>query len=115
MGGLAKRLQKGGASPDVVPAGKSVPVINRVAAGYPHHFTDLDYPPSVADEYVRCPDVHDTQAFATRVVGDSMEPRFHEGDIVIFAPNTPAGEPHRCRRDRDGRAPGRRRPCACAP
>jgi SOS-response transcriptional repressor LexA len=62
-------------------------VINRVAAGYPHHFTDLDYPPSVADEYVRIPDVHDPQAFATRVVGDSMEPKYVEGDVVVFSPN----------------------------
>ena len=69
-------------------AGALVPVINNVAAGYPHHFTDLDYPPSVADEYVRCPDLHDPQAFAARVVGDSMEPDFREGDIVVFSPNT---------------------------
>ena len=59
-----------------------------MAAGYPAHFTDLDYPPGVADEYVRCPDLHDTQAFAARVVGDSMEPEFREGDIVVFSPNT---------------------------
>ncbi len=71
-------------------AGASVPIINKVTAGYPRHFTDLDYPPSVADEYIRCPDVHDAQAFAARVVGDSMEPSYHEGDIVIFSPNTPA-------------------------
>ncbi len=68
----------------------SVPVINKVNAGYPQHFTDLEYPPSVADEYVRCPDIHDSQAFAARVVGDSMHPDFREGDIVVFSPNTPA-------------------------
>jgi phage repressor protein C with HTH and peptisase S24 domain len=71
-------------------AGVIVPVINKVAAGYPAEFTDLDYPPSVADEYIRCPDLHDAQAFATRVVGDSMEPRYREGDVVVFSPNTPA-------------------------
>jgi phage repressor protein C with HTH and peptisase S24 domain len=68
-------------------AGVVVPIINKVAAGYPHHFTDLDYPPGVAEEYIRCPDVHDPQAFAARVVGDSMEPDYREGDIVIFSPN----------------------------
>ncbi len=68
--------------------GSIVPVINRVSAGYPQIFTDLDYPPSVADEYVRCPDLHDNQAFAARVVGDSMEPNYREGDIVVFSPNT---------------------------
>ena len=67
-------------------AGKLVPVINRVAAGYPAEFNDLDYPVGIADDYVRCPDLHDPNAFAVRVVGDSMEPKFAEGDIVIFSP-----------------------------
>ena len=71
-------------------SGRVVPVINKVAAGYPHHFTDLEYPTSVADEYVRVPDVHDPQAFAARVWGDSMEPRYHAGDIVVFSPNRAA-------------------------
>ena len=69
--------------------GRAIPVINKVTAGYPHHFTDLDYPPSVADEYVRCVDLSDPQAFAARVVGDSMEPTYHEGDVVVFSPNKP--------------------------
>jgi repressor LexA len=67
-------------------AGRLVPVINRVAAGYPTDFNDLDYPAGVADDYVRCPDLHDPNAFAVRVVGDSMEPKFCEGDIVVFSP-----------------------------
>jgi SOS-response transcriptional repressor LexA len=50
-----------------VPLRYQVPVINRVAAGYPRDFTDLD-------------------AFAARVVGDSMMPEYREGDIVVFSP-----------------------------
>ena len=69
-------------------AGRLVPVINEVAAGYPSDFNDLDYPVGIADDYVRCPDLHDPNAFAVRVVGDSMEPKFCEGDIVIFSPAT---------------------------
>jgi SOS-response transcriptional repressor LexA len=65
---------------------RHIPIINRVAAGYPREFTDLDYPRSVADEYLSCPDVSDPDAFAARVVGDSMEPEYHEGDIVVFSP-----------------------------
>lgn len=65
-----------------------VPVINKVAAGYPREFTDLDYPARVADEYVSVPDVYDADAFAARVIGDSMEPAYHEGDIVVFSPAT---------------------------
>jgi len=67
-------------------AGRMVPVINKVAAGYPAEFNDLDYPVGIADDYVRCPDVHDQNAFAVRVVGDSMVPKFCEGDIVVFSP-----------------------------
>jgi repressor LexA len=67
-------------------AGRLVPVINRVSAGYPTDFDDLDYPVGVADDYIRCPDLHDPNTFAVRVVGDSMEPKFREGDIVIFSP-----------------------------
>ncbi|MBN1765238.1 MAG: helix-turn-helix domain-containing protein [Sedimentisphaerales bacterium] len=67
-------------------AGKLVPVINKVTAGYPADYGDLGYPPGGADDYVRCPDLHDANAFAVRVVGDSMEPKFQEGDIIIFSP-----------------------------
>lgn len=63
-----------------------VPVINKVAAGYPRDFTDLGYPVGVADEYVRTPDLADPDAFAARVVGDSMTPDYREGDVVIFSP-----------------------------
>ena len=64
----------------------AVPVINRVSAGYPRDFSDLGYPPRVADDYVSCPDVSDRDAFAARVHGDSMVPKYREGDIVIFSP-----------------------------
>jgi repressor LexA len=64
----------------------AVPVVNRVSAGYPKDFSDLSYPKGVADDYVSCPDVHDKDAFAARVHGDSMTPKYREGDIVIFSP-----------------------------
>jgi len=83
---LSKQIDQG----HTVAAGPAIPVINKVVAGYPAYFTDMDYPPGIAEDYVRCPDVHDPQAFGARVVGDSMEPLYHEGDIVIFTPNVPA-------------------------
>ncbi len=75
------------AAPYVLPL--EVPLINKVAAGYPTEFTDLGYPARCADEYVRCPDIEDPDAFAARVVGDSMMPTYAEGDIVIFSPLRP--------------------------
>ncbi len=80
-----------------------VPVINKVAAGYPREFTDLGYPPKIADDYVSVPDVRDPDAFAARVVGDSMEPVYQEGDIVVFSPmsETPEGSDCFIRLERD--------------
>ena len=68
-------------------ATNAVPVINRVSAGYPKDFTDLSYPKGVADDYLSCPDVNDKDAFAARVHGDSMFPKYTEGDICIFSPS----------------------------
>ncbi len=91
---LIERLSPGGSAQRETPVMESVraalpveiPLINRVAAGYPAGFTDLGYPARVADEYVRAPDVSDPDAFAARVVGDSMEPDYRAGDIVVFSP-----------------------------
>jgi len=75
------------------PLPSQVPIINKVSAGYPTEFTDLGYPARVADEYVSTPDLFDPQAFAARVVGDSMAPDYREGEIVVFSPqrDTPPG------------------------
>jgi phage repressor protein C with HTH and peptisase S24 domain len=74
----------------------AVPVVNRVSAGYPKDFTDLSYPKGVADDYVSCPDLHDRDAFAARVHGDSMTPKYQEGNIVIFSPSLPPREGDDC-------------------
>lgn len=66
---------------------REVPLINKVSAGYPREFTDLGYPARVADEYVRTPEIDDPDAFAARVVGESMLPDYREGDIVVFSPS----------------------------
>lgn len=84
----------GGASPVDLPF--EVPLINKVSAGYPAGFTDMGFPARIADEYVRCPDLHDPDAFAARVVGDSMEPVYVEGDIVIFSPMHPIADGDDC-------------------
>ena len=64
-----------------------IPVVSRVAAGDPATFTDGDFPPGFADEFVPAPaDIDDINAFALRVHGESMAPRFRDGDIVICSP-----------------------------
>ena len=64
-----------------------VPVINKVAAGYPVDFDDMGYPVGFADDYIKCPDMADPNAFAVRIIGDSMTPDYSEGNIVVFSPS----------------------------
>jgi repressor LexA len=88
-GGASKsssRIEPLSIGPTAALRGK-VPLINKIAAGYPRDFTDLGYPARVADEYVWAPpDVEDPDAFAATVVGESMQPEYREGDVVIFSP-----------------------------
>jgi len=68
------------------PAMQRIPLVNKVAAGYPTGFTDLDYPARAADDYLSCPGLNDPDAFAAAVIGKSMMPDYQEGDIVVFSP-----------------------------
>jgi phage repressor protein C with HTH and peptisase S24 domain len=73
----------------------TIAIINKAAAGYPQGFTDLDYPVGVADGYIAVPDIADPNAFGFYAAGDSMEPDFADGTLLIASPNTPAfdGDP----------------------
>jgi SOS-response transcriptional repressor LexA len=88
LGNILKEFDLGTEQMQSFKAGQLVPVINRVSAGYPADFDDMGYPMGIADDYVRCPDMHDPNAFAVRVFGDSMTPAFIQGDIVVFSPAT---------------------------
>ena len=64
-----------------------VPVISYADAGKGFNYTDQEFPPGVAAEYVSRPlDLTDTSAYALRVKGDSMSPRLDENDVVIVSP-----------------------------
>lgn len=81
-----KRKRTARSAPPPLARPVDVPLVNSVAAGYPREFTDLGYPARLADEYVRVPGLTDPDAFACRVVGDSMLPEYREGDVVVFSP-----------------------------
>ncbi len=85
-----------GSNVELLALSARVPLINKVAAGYPREFTDLGYPARVAEEYVSVPGVTDEDAFAARVVGDSMAPQYVEGDVVVFSPERDATEGSDC-------------------
>ena len=65
-----------------------IPILSKVSAGDPKEYTDGGYPPGYADSFVPCPaDLTDVHAFALEIEGDSMEPRFPHGTVVICAPD----------------------------
>jgi SOS-response transcriptional repressor LexA len=75
---------------------RSVPLINRVAAGRASEYTDMDYPRGIGDSYVPAPDLPDAptaSAFALKVVGDSMMPEYPDGEILIVGPAPEGDEP----------------------
>lgn len=63
-----------------------VPLVSSVAAGMFTEATDL-MPAGFADEWVSCSVPVKDHTFALRVEGDSMEPRFAEGMILIVEPD----------------------------
>src|SRR3990172_2646980 len=67
--------------------GSRVPVISDVPAGDPAEMLD-DLPLGEGYDYVFCPaELDDPNAFALRLSGDSLEPRFSDGDVAIVSPN----------------------------
>jgi SOS-response transcriptional repressor LexA len=65
---------------------RNLPVLSWAQAGLA---TDFDEIPRDWDEVVPS-DVSDERAFGVRLRGDSMEPRFSEGDIAILLPSIAA-------------------------
>lgn len=65
-----------------------VPVISWVIAGRWKEVCDA-FEPGDADEWIET-DVRGKNVFALRVVGDSMEPEFKEGDVIIVNPGVEA-------------------------
>jgi len=64
---------------------RNLPVLSWAQAGQAADFGEI---PSDWDETVPS-DVSDDQAFGVRLRGDSMEPRFSDGDIAILLPSIP--------------------------
>ncbi len=66
-----------------------IPLLSKIPGGKPSGWTDGEYPPGFAEEYISRGDVTDPNAFALIVDGDSMSPSINSGDIVIISPNSP--------------------------
>jgi phage repressor protein C with HTH and peptisase S24 domain len=66
-------------------AGRAIPIIGLAKAGQDGFF-DADGFPVAAEETVRFPGLGGDKVYALEITGDSMEPIYREGDVVIVQP-----------------------------
>lgn len=65
---------------------QKLPLIGMAQAGAEGYFDDAGYPAGSGWDEVVFPDAHDEHAYALEVAGDSMEPVFRDGDVIIVSP-----------------------------
>ena len=68
---------------------RRIPLIGFAQAGSDGFFDDGGYPVGGGWDEISMPDVGDPNAYALEISGDSMEPVFRDGDIVIVSPAAP--------------------------
>jgi len=67
-------------------APRTVPLIGFAQAGARGFFDDAGYPTGGGWDEISFPGSPDPHAFALEISGDSMEPVFRDGDIVVVSP-----------------------------
>jgi phage repressor protein C with HTH and peptisase S24 domain len=70
-------------------AQRRIPLIGLAQAGGAGYFDDGGYPVGGSWDEVGLPEVGDPHAYALEISGDSMEPVFRDGDLVIVSPGAP--------------------------
>lgn len=65
---------------------RNIPLIGMVQAGADGYFDDAGYPTGGGWDEIPFPNVGDPHAYALEISGDSMEPAYRDGDVVIVSP-----------------------------
>jgi len=65
--------------------GRTIPIVGLARAGVDGFFDEAGFPVG-ADETVRFPDTGQDRVYALEITGDSMEPLYRKGDVVIVQP-----------------------------
>jgi phage repressor protein C with HTH and peptisase S24 domain len=68
---------------------RRIPLIGMAQAGGDGFFDDGGYPAGAGWDEVSIPEVGDPHAYALEIAGDSMEPVFRDGDVVVVSPAAP--------------------------
>lgn len=68
---------------------RRIPLLGLAQAGSEGFFDDAGYPVGGSWDEVGLPEVGDPHAYALEIAGDSMEPVFRDGDMVVVSPAAP--------------------------
>ena len=68
---------------------RRVPLIGLAQAGGEGYFDDGGYPVGGGWDEVSLPEIADPNAYALEISGESMEPVFRDGDMIIVSPSAP--------------------------
>jgi phage repressor protein C with HTH and peptisase S24 domain len=83
----ARALPGGGRASAAV--ARRIPLIGLAQAGGEGFFDDGGYPVGGSWDEVSLPEIGDPHAYALEISGESMDPVFRDGDVVIVSPAAP--------------------------
>ncbi len=68
---------------------RRIPLLGMAQAGGNGFFDDAGFPVGGSWDEVSLPEIGDPHAYALEIAGDSMEPVFRDGDMVVISPAAP--------------------------
>jgi len=75
--------------PSTAMAARAVPLLGFAEAGAGGYFDDGGFPAGEGWDEIAFPAVTDEHAYALEVSGQSMEPAYRDGDIILVSPSAP--------------------------
>jgi phage repressor protein C with HTH and peptisase S24 domain len=70
-------------------AARAVPLLGFAEAGAGGYFDDGGFPAGEGWDEIAFPTVSDVHAYALEVSGQSMEPAYRDGDVILVSPSAP--------------------------
>jgi len=75
--------------PSTGAAARAVPLLGFAEAGVGGYFDDGGFPAGEGWDEIAFPAVNDEHAYALEVSGQSMEPAYRDGDVIVVSPSAP--------------------------
>jgi phage repressor protein C with HTH and peptisase S24 domain len=70
-------------------ATRAVPLIGFAQAGVGGYFDDAGFPVGRGWDEIAFPAIDDEHAYALEISGDSMQPAYRDGDVILVSPGAP--------------------------